>query len=288
MLRHLTTVYFSTTTTTTTTTTTIRHEEVEKNVPYRLPLRFSTHDVGDDWDIDLSNGGLVGAGAFAEVRHARPAVPITSSSSSPSSPPVVVKSFHQDTDIYFDSLNRELAALDAVDHVPGVHNYLMTYGDTFASLLPADDVRHAITSEETSEETTTSSTSGGELHIVSTFIPHGDLFDYIMNQPNGQVEELNALNIGKQLCEALHGVHEAGWIHLDVKPENVCILGLGDGEEELEGEEEKESRRTFASVRLIDFGHARPFPNGVTKIIGEAGSDSYAAVSFFSFFFYYL
>ena len=32
-------------------------------------------------------------------------------------------------------------------------------------------------------------------------------------------------------------------------------------------------------ICLIDFGHARPFPKGMTTIVGEAGSDSYAAVS---------
>ena len=89
------------------------------------------------------------------------------------------------------------------------------------------------------------------------------------------------------------GAHDAGWIHLDVKPENVCIAALGpEGEEEGEGEgENAQKRNNFATVRLIDFGHARPFPNGLTKIVGEAGSDSYAAVSvdwFLSFFFFFL
>ena len=89
------------------------------------------------------------------------------------------------------------------------------------------------------------------------------------------------------------GVHDAGWIHLDVKPENVCIAALGpEGEGEGEGEgENAQKRNNFATVRLIDFGHARPFPNGLTKIVGEAGSDSYAAVSvdwFLSFFFFFL
>jgi hypothetical protein len=50
-----------------------------------------------------------------------------------------------------------------------------------------------------------------------------------------------------------------------VKPENVCIMSMGD------------SNNT--EICLIDFGHARPFPKGMTTIVGEAGSDSYAAVS---------
>ena len=40
----------------------------------------------------------------------------------------------------------------------------------------------------------------------------------------------------------------------------------------------KEGRSlNLADVVLIDFGHARPFPQGPTSIVGEAGSDSYAA-----------
>ena len=215
----------------TTTTQNQKEHELEKEVAYRLPLRCSTRDVSEDWDVDLSNAGLVGAGAFAEVRLARPAASRTlnlrpsddddddddenqnpSTTTTTTSPTtVVVKSFHQDTDIYFDSLNRELAALDALEHVPGVQNYIMTYGNTFASMLPEGGKKEQETETENErasreeEGAKGGMSSTGELHIVSTFIPHGDLFDYIMNQPNGQVEELNALNIGKQLGDALCG-----------------------------------------------------------------------------------
>ena len=133
---------------------------------------------------------------------------------------VVVKSFYQDTDIYYDSLNRELAALDSLTQVPGVHNYVTAYGNAFAE-------EEGEAKCETPFDALLSTTEEGELHIVSEYILHGDLFDFIMNCPNGQVAPLNVVHIGKQLVDTLHGVHQQGWLHLDVKPENVCVTDLG-------------------------------------------------------------
>jgi serine/threonine protein kinase len=53
----------------------------------------------------------------------------------------------------------------------------------------------------------------------------------------GPVDE--ALNIAKQICEALEAAHEKGIIHRDLKPANVKIL-------------------PDSKVKVLDFGLLKP------------------------------
>ena len=270
------------------------HKEI--SVPIRRPSKCKK-EVWKEYTIDTSRSGLVGAGAFAEVRQATPLLPASETAQAPQ---YIVKSFHYDTDVYFDSLNRELAALDMLTEVKEVQNYVCAYGESFF---------------QDQEEEQEHSQESSELHIVSEFIPHGDLFDFIMNCPKGQVPVLEAVHIGKQLVSGLAQVHSKGWLHLDVKPENVCIQTLPRYQHDQKSVSTAASRldlnldlnvdqgrvlddqtRLLSStsstnvssnitslymggpdIRLIDFGHARPFPLGPTNITGEAGSDSYAS-----------
>jgi hypothetical protein len=175
-------------------------------VPLRTPNRCS-NDIHSDWLIDESKDGLVGAGAFAEVRLARPTINNNTSGGKK----VVVKSFYQDTKIYFDSLNRELAALDELSHVNGVHNYMTAYGHAFFTDDEGEEEdKEELLSSKALSSSPFDSSSQNELHIVSEFIPYGDLFDFIMNSSNGQVDPMNVLNIGKQLVDTLNDVHKQG------------------------------------------------------------------------------
>jgi serine/threonine protein kinase len=60
----------------------------------------------------------------------------------------------------------------------------------------------------------------------------------------------------RQLCEALGALHDRGWIHRDVKPENVFIAGSSDA---------------TAEVRLLDFGLVREL-DGSSDSIRTAGA----------------
>ena len=251
-------------TSTSTTTTSSNDILQETTVPVRVPNRVG-RDVRRDWKIDLSSD-LVGAGAFAEVRNCKAT---DSNTKHPTVERAVIKSFHHDTDVYFDSLNRELAALDDLQNVKEIHNYLTAYGETFFNEDDNNENDNNNNEDDTDNNDVDLLGREGELHIVSEYIPHGDLFDYITSCPNGQVNIKNIISIGHQMALALNGSHRHGWIHLDVKPENVCLMELGNHEEEDDG--------LTPVIKLIDFGHARPYPIDSTLIEGEAGSDSYAA-----------
>ena len=58
-----------------------------------------------DYDVDLSDAGILGAGAFADVRRA---------TCRRTGKPVVVKVFRETDAIFADSLQRELDSLDAI------------------------------------------------------------------------------------------------------------------------------------------------------------------------------
>ena len=256
----------------------------EQPVPLRNPERCAAH-IHLDWEIDDGPSGLVGAGAFAEVRIARPTV---NNANYDTHPKVAVKSFYQDTEVYYDSLNRELAALDDLQEIVGVHNYLTAYGQRFVAEEEGQEKQqnHDQQHQDPDEGRDiygrpTIAKQEGELHIVSEYIPHGDLFDFIMDSPNGQVDPINVVHMGKQLVTTLEQVHRRGWMHLDVKPENVCVMELGHHHNNNNNNNNNNNKAADdgadrSEVRLVDFGHARPFPRGMTSMDGEAGSDSYA------------
>lgn len=65
-------------------------------------------------------------------------------------------------------------------------------------------------------------------------------------------------NILIDMAEALDHIHDAGFMHLDFKPENVLVTASGD-------------------VRVCDFDLARPRPDKPTKLNSNAGTAVYMA-----------
>jgi len=60
--------------------------------------------------------------------------------------------------------------------------------------------------------------------IVTELVKGGDLFDYIVNHPNGYLPESLARKIMKQLIEGVQVLHSHNIIHRDLKPENVLVV----------------------------------------------------------------
>lgn len=107
------------------------------------------------------------------------------------------------------------------------------------------------------------------IYIMQELIPGGDLFSYVCMQKSGHLTEVEAAVIVRQLLDAVHYLHQNGFVHRDIKAENVLMKGLNAG----------------SRVVLTDFGHARQLPGSKTptgscsrkRLFTEVGTIEYAA-----------
>src|SRR5262245_33120134 len=95
--------------------------------------------------------------------------------------------------------------------------------------------------------------------IVSEFIKGIDLYtatEYV------HYDELNDIVV--QICRALEYIHSQGYVHFDIKPDNILVtrhktVGLKDGSKvQYTDEDHSQNRSTFSkpNVKVIDFGLA--------------------------------
>lgn len=83
-------------------------------------------------------------------------------------------------------------------------------------------------------------------HFVMDFFPGGNLKLRILHKETDFIKE-HAAEILKQAATALAFVNAKGWVHRDVKPENILVNAKGE-------------------VRVIDFAIAERIPKGFAKI----------------------
>ncbi len=94
----------------------------------------------------------------------------------------------------------------------------------------------------------------GLWYMVMEYITGDDLSVYL--QKNGVLPEASALLIIQQIGEALSYVHSQGFLHRDVKPNNILL--------------------SVNIAKLIDFGIAREFTAGETRTHTNYRTDGYA------------
>ena len=75
----------------------------------------------------------------------------------------------------------------------------------------------------------------------------GDLFDGIVEAPEGRLTEQFAATVVERSCSALAYLHKRGIAHRDIKPENIMLQKNLDIDGEL--------------IKLADFGFARLYDN---------------------------
>ncbi|BAY24236.1 serine/threonine kinase [Calothrix sp. NIES-2100] len=99
----------------------------------------------------------------------------------------------------------------------------------------------------------------GELWgMVMEYIDGQDLAKYIDDR--GQLSEAEALRYINQMGQALEYVHTKGFLHRDIKPNNILL------------------RRDTQEAVLIDFGLTREFKGGKTGSMTNARTEGYAPI----------
>jgi calcium/calmodulin-dependent protein kinase I len=96
------------------------------------------------------------------------------------------------------------------------------------------------------------------VYIVMELIDGSELFDRIVEK--GFYSERDAVNIVRQIVEAVAYLHDINIVHRDLKPENLLCSGSGENE----------------IVKIADFGLSK-FHSGTDKLMTSCGTPGYVA-----------
>jgi serine/threonine protein kinase len=99
-------------------------------------------------------------------------------------------------------------------------------------------------------------------YIFQELVTGGDLFSYL-ERKNGQLSDVTAAVIIRQILIALEYLHDQNIVHRDLKPENILMTSLASG----------------CRVVLTDFGHAKKIDNHSARMNTMAGTFEYIAPS---------
>ena len=93
----------------------------------------------------------------------------------------------------------------------------------------------------------------GQYFLVMEYI-NGPTLKQLIGQ-NRQLQSLQAIDIAAQVCDVLQVAHARGFIHRDIKPQNIMLSwGVGNTNGNVQGER--------ALVKLTDFGIVRVVEEG--------------------------
>lgn len=83
-------------------------------------------------------------------------------------------------------------------------------------------------------------------HFIMEFFPSGSIRNRLMSKDFGFIKE-NAMKIFKQATTGLAYMHGNGWVHCDVKPDNMLVNAAGQ-------------------LKMIDFAISKKVPKGLAKL----------------------
>lgn len=95
------------------------------------------------------------------------------------------------------------------------------------------------------------------LFIVMNYAEKGDLFNAIDNTKHHRLPEAQCKKWFAQMVRGIDYMHSTGYLHLDLKPDNVFIDANGD-------------------VMIGDFGRSRPYNGSVATVVASPGTMQYS------------
>lgn len=88
-------------------------------------------------------------------------------------------------------------------------------------------------------------------HFIMEFFPSGSMRNRIMAKDTAFVKE-HAMKIFKGAATGLAYIHASGWVHCDVKPDNMLVNAAG-------------------ALKWIDFAISKKIPKGLSKMFHRQG-----------------
>src|SRR5262245_23823489 len=86
-------------------------------------------------------------------------------------------------------------------------------------------------------------------HFIMEYFPSGSMRTRLMQKDLTFIKE-HAMKVFKQATTALAYMHASGWVHCDVKPDNMLVNAAGQ-------------------LKMIDFAISRKIPKGLAKVFNR-------------------
>lgn len=102
----------------------------------------------------------------------------------------------------------------------------------------------------------------GTVYLVMSFYYGRSLSDYL-TEKKGRLSETFLLHLFYALLDGLQAIHDAGLLHLDIKPQNILI-------------------RPGGSPLLLDFGAVQPYPNTLSWKPGKVLTKGFSPIEQYS------
>lgn len=111
------------------------------------------------------------------------------------------------------------------------------------------------------------------IFLVMELIRGGDLSEYLLQMPNGHMDDKEACHVFLQIVDGLMHIHSKNIVHRDLKPQNIL---LAEPPEDVTSSARRSKAKPI-EVKLSDFGHSKLVRDGYTNARSHVGTPQYLA-----------